>query len=155
MSILRKSEIQKEIEAGRIIIDPYFPESVKAASVELLLSNRFGKLRKQSQPVISSKFSPENEAVDWETAVNTIEIPPAETRVGTTKEKISLPDDIVGWITPRGKTALLGLNIQISTGFVQPGTRDEELFFLMTNIGKTDVSLLIDSKLCQLIFFKL
>ncbi|MCM8799073.1 MAG: hypothetical protein NC821_06455 [Candidatus Omnitrophica bacterium] len=153
MSILKGEEIKREIEEGRIKIEPYFPENIKDASVELLLSNEFGKLKEFPCPINSKDV--DYRIITWEKVDNVYQLSPRENIIGKTKEKITLPEDIAGWITGRGKVTILGLNIHITTGFIQPNTRDEELFFLITNFGNTPISLFTDSKICQLILFRL
>lgn len=155
MSILNAKEIFNEIEQGKIKIDPFSPESVKDASVELTLSNEFGRLKELHYPINSLEVDPNRPIVEWERANKVFMLAPQKCVVGKTKEKITLPEDIAGWITGRGKLTLLGLNLQISTGFVQPNTKNEELFFLITNLGTASVSLAPDTKICQLILFRL
>ncbi len=153
MSILNAEEIREEIKKGRIRIEPYFPENIKDASIELLLSNEFGRLKEVRHPIPSNEI--DYQMIIWEKVNNVYELAPKKSVIGRTKEKITLPEDIAGWITGRGRITLLGLNIHISTGFIQPNTREEELFFLITNFGNAPISLFTDSKICQLIFFRL
>jgi dCTP deaminase len=153
MSLLTGGEIREEIEKGRIIIEPYFPENIKEASVELLLSNEFGRLKETCYPISSKEI--DSQMIIWDKVNNVYELAPKKSVIGKTKEKITLPEDIAGWITGRGRSTILGLNIHISPGFIQPNTRDEELFFLITNFGNAPISLFTDSKICQLILFRL
>ena len=43
--ILSDRDIRAEIEAGRIVIDPFVPEAVQPSSVDLHLGNRFRVFR--------------------------------------------------------------------------------------------------------------
>ncbi len=153
MSILTRDKIMEEIKNGRIEIDPFYSENVKDASLELLLGNEFGIFKESEYPIISTQVNLAN--VEWQTAGNVYILEPQKSVIAKTKEKISLPSDIAGLLTPRGKTALLGLQIQVSTGFVQPLTRKENLFFLITNLGPAPIHLLTDSKICQLVLMQL
>lgn len=154
MSILNNKEILKEIENGRIKIEPFYPENVKEASIELTLSNVFGILKELHYPISSQEI--DLNRVHWEKCeTSAYMLAPYKNVIGKTKEKITLPEDIAGWITGRGRITLLGLNLHISTGFVQPNTKNEEMFFLITNLGTASISLFPDSKICQLILFKL
>jgi dCTP deaminase len=155
MSILRGTEISKEIEAGNIIIDPYFPNNVQPASLDLTLSSQCGFLRRLERHLSTSRFGSGQEAIVWKTVGNKIVIPPGKTRVGKAMEKVSLPDDILGMILPKGRLNLCGLALQVSAGLVQPGRKDQELFFLITNVGLTPVDLLTDDRICQLVLFRL
>ena len=46
---------------------------------------------------------------------------PGETIHGITRERITLPGDIGGWLEGRSRFARLGLMIHVTSGFVQPG----------------------------------
>ena len=155
MSILRDSEILKEIEAGRVVIDPFFKDNVQLASIDLTLSSTFGVLRKSQRPLTTSRFESGNEAVVWKQAKNKFLVPPGRSRMGKTLEKISLPLDIAGMIFPKGRLTLRGLSLQVSSGLVQPGRKEQELFFLIANMGATPVELLTDDRICQLVLFRL
>ncbi|MEO0082668.1 MAG: hypothetical protein ABIL25_10355 [candidate division WOR-3 bacterium] len=155
MSILSRSAILTGMEKGWVRIEPFIEENVKAASVELLLSNEYFELKKRDQPLTIDKYADIGDALELKKGGNSIELPPGKTIVCQTRERISLPDDIAGWITPRGRTVLRGLNLQVSTGFVQPGTRDKQLFFLVCNVGPNVVLLKTDDKICQLVLFRL
>jgi dCTP deaminase len=154
MSILRDTEILKEIEARRVVIDPFFKENVKDASVELLLSAEHFEFRKLDRPLTMSDYADHKEALELRQGGNSIELPPGKTIVCQTREHITLPDDIAGWITSRGRTVQRGLNLQVSTGLVQPGTKDEQLFFLVSNVGPNRVLLKTDDHICQLVLFR-
>jgi len=155
MSILRDTEILKEIEAGRVVIDPFFKDNIQLASIDLTLSSTYGVLRKSQRPLTTSQFASGNEAVVWKQAKNKFLVPPGRTRMGKTLEKISLPLDVAGMIFPKGRLTLRGLSLQVSSGLVQPGRKEQELFFLIANMGATPVELLTDDRICQLVLFRL
>ena len=50
MSILTHDEILKEIDAGRIKIEPFVPEAVGPASVDLRLDKQFRTFKKMHTP---------------------------------------------------------------------------------------------------------
>jgi len=157
MSILSKKEILGEIQKKRIIIQPLHRENIGMGSIDLSLGARFGQLRiipgiiNPSQAIdTTGKFA--KPIIDWKTVGrDSFNLAPGHSVVAETGEKITLPNDICGWITGRGKLVILGLNLQISTGFVQPGTSGEQLFFLLTNLSTAFVSLTPGTKICQLV----
>lgn len=155
MSILNAKQILESIENGKIKIEPFSPDKLKDASIELSLSNEFGILQELHYPVSSLEVDSNRPVVKWEKVNNIYMLAPQRNVVGRTKERITLPEDIAGWITGRGRITLLGLNLHISTGFVQPNTKNEELFFLITNLGTASISLAPDTKICQLVLFRL
>lgn len=155
MSILNRTAILAEIEKGQVRIEPFIEGNVKSASVELLLSNEYFELKKRDQPLTIDKYTDIGDALEPKKGGNSIELLPGKTIVCQTRESITLSEDIAGWITPRGRTVLRGLNLAVSTGFVQPGTRDKQLFFLVSNVGPNRVLLKTDDKICQLVLFRL
>jgi deoxycytidine triphosphate deaminase len=157
MGILTRGEILSLINIGEIKIEPFSPGNVKDASIELTLSDTFGRLKERHHPVNSLEAElPGKNMVEWVKVVDSqYMLAPHSSVIGKTKERITLSENIAGWLTGRGKVTLLGLNIHISSGFIQPNTNEEELFFVITNLGTASVSLYPDSKICQLILFKL
>ena len=53
--ILSDRDIRAEIEAGRIVIDPFVPEAVQPSSVDLHLGNRFRVFRNNRTAVIDPR----------------------------------------------------------------------------------------------------
>jgi len=155
MSILTKVEILNKINLGEIKIEPFYLENVKDASIELTLGNEFGRIKELHYPISSLEVDPNRPIIEWQKVDNVFMLAPYKSVIGKTKERITLPADIAGWLTGRGRVTLLGLNIHIATGFIQPNTQGEELFFVITNLGTASVSLFPDAKICQLILFKL
>ncbi len=157
---LKKDEILKEIERGRVKIEPYSAEMVKAASIELTLGSQigvFGELKDfKGEPITIDPDNPPSSVVQPLPFEKTkYELAPNEKVVGKTLEKITLPPDICGWITPRARTSIYELNLSISSGFVQPGISTQSLFFLITNVGRVKVILRPGIKLVQLILMRL
>ena len=106
--------------------------------------------------VIDSESRLKKPIIDWKTvAKEPFMLAPGHSVVGETMEKITLPNDVCGWITGRGRLVILGLNLQISTGFVKPGTNEEQLFFLISNLSTASVALTPGIKICQLVLQKL
>ncbi len=153
--VFGKDDILKQIAAGRIVIDPFDEKAVGIASVELTLKPEFGIFSGTGGPVDVSR--PTGSALNW--------IPASKSRdyklesggclVGKTREKISLPLDICAWITPKARTAVFDLSLEISSGFIQPGTNNEHLFFLITNSGRLPILLHPGIRICQLVLNRL
>ena len=53
--ILSDRDIRAEIDAGRIVIDPFVPEAVQPSSVDLHLGNRFRVFRNNRTAVIDPR----------------------------------------------------------------------------------------------------
>lgn len=151
--LLKREEIIKAINVGEIIINPYDINSVKEASIELTIGEEIGIFRSNLRLI--SSLNP-SDAVSWTPFTKAqYVLKPNERVVGKTKETITLSNNICGWITPRGRTVTFGLNLSIAPGFVQPGTTNENLFFIITNVGQVPVLLHPGIKIVQLILMRL
>ena len=62
---------------------------------------------------------------------------PGETIHGITRERITLPGDIGGWLEGRSRFARLGLMIHVTSGFVQPGAATRQVLEMSNVSGRT------------------
>jgi len=153
VSILGQSEILKEIEAGRIRIDPYSPDKVGPASVDLHLSNAFRIF------VRLPRHLNVDDTVDYRSTTKGLWIPdgetltlaPNETVLGITRERIELADDICGWLEGRSRFARLGLLVHISASFMQPGIANHQVLE-MSNFGPIPLEIPPGVAICQFVF---
>lgn len=153
MSILARSEILREIEAGRITIAPFDPEKIGPASIDLHLGNAFRLFVRMPTDVEIS------DEVDYKKYTKGIWVPqgqrlkmrPGETMLGITREKITLPSDVCGWLEGRSRFARIGLLIHISASFMQPGISNHQVLE-MSNFGHLDLEILPGTAVCQFVF---
>ena len=153
--ILTREEILKEIEKGNIKIEPFDISQVQAASVDLHLGNYF-RVFKHIRRVI--QIRDDIDYADLHTVVTEkietngpLILMPQETVLGITKEKITLPPNIAGWLEGRSSFARLGLLIHISASFIQPGISNHQVLE-MTNFGPNPLEIYPGTKVCQIIF---
>lgn len=153
--ILSRDEILRELERGRIKIEPFEPKNLSTASVDLTVSRWFRRLLATDEPI---EVKPE---VDYRSPSITrlvevpeggfIEVAPKETLLGITQERIGLPDDVCGWFEGRSRFARLGLLVHISAGFMQPGTFNNQVLEI-SNMSARPLRLFPGTPLCQFIF---
>ena len=99
--------IREAIAAGRIQLDPFDPDLVQPASVDMRLDRYFRVFLNHTMPVIDVKKN-------LEELTQLIEIPedqafvlhPGEFVLGSTLEHLGLPDDLVGRV--EGKSGVAG-----------------------------------------------
>lgn len=146
--ILTKDIILKEIKKGRIKITPFSIESVGPASIDLTLDN---KIR-----VFNSRKTIISENHDYEKITKIIdilkgyELKPGELVLGITKEKISLPENICGWLNSRSRFARIGLMSHITAPFIAPGVSNKQVLEIY-NAGPNIIKLIPGTKICQLV----
>src|ERR1039458_3921045 len=95
--ILSDHTIREEVAAGRITIDPFDPTSVQPSSVDLHVDRYFRVFRNHSLQVIDVKEQQDSltELVEIEDGEAFI-LHPGEFVLGSTRERVALPDDLVG-----------------------------------------------------------
>lgn len=121
---LSDRDILKRIEDDSIGIDP--PEKVRfgPVSIDLTLDSRFLYFRHEQLSVIDVEKGladqdpmaqydvPEGEAFILQ---------PKAFALGATKERVKIPDDLVGWLDGRSSLARIGLMVHATAHTLEPG----------------------------------
>ncbi len=153
--ILSRDEVLREVERGRIKIDPFERANVGTASVDLRVSRYFRRLVRHGGPIdVRPEVDYRDPAITTLVEVaegEAIEVGPGETILGITLERIGLPEDVCGWFEGRSRFARLGLLVHISAGFMQPGT-DNNQVLEVSNMAPRPLRLHPGTPLCQFIF---
>jgi dCTP deaminase len=151
MGILTREEILKEIEKGTIKIEPFSLDQVGPASVDLHLSNEF-RIFKNTRRVIEIRDGTSHEDVTEKIRIKDhLILMPGEMVLGITRERITLPDNICGWLEGRSRFARLGLLVHISTSFIQPGISNKQCLEII-NFSPMPIALYPGTAICQFVF---
>ncbi|MDZ4168965.1 MAG: dCTP deaminase [Coriobacteriia bacterium] len=153
--VLSDRSIKLEMAAGRIHVDPCDPDDIQPSSVDLHLGRDFQVFRNSRYPYIdparempglteSVTASPEEPFV----------LHPSEFALGTTLERIALPDDIVGRLEGKSSLGRLGLLIHSTAGYVDPGW-DGRLTLELSNVANLPILLVPGMKIGQISFSKM
>jgi dCTP deaminase len=148
--ILTRDVILREIAAGRLALDPFVPDQVGPASVDLHLGDEI-RVMEGGPDVIEV-----TEDVDYRTIteVRSLDRPyllrPGETIHGITRERLSLPGDIAGWLEGRSRFARLGLMIHVTSGFVAPGVASRQVLE-MSNVAGRALAIRAGVRICQVV----
>lgn len=148
--ILTRDVILAEIDAGRVRIDPFTRDQVGPASIDLHLGDEI-RVIDDGPPVIDV-----NDEADYRTVshVRPLDqayvLPPGETIHGITRERISLPDDIAGWLEGRSRFARLGLMIHVTAGFVNPGIDNRQVLEI-SNVSSRPLAIHAGTRICQIV----
>lgn len=154
MTILTKTKIQEAITKGRLTITPPLqPNQINGASIDLTLGNEF-RLYKKRATAIDVQESTNYRRYTTPLHTTSILLQPQETVLGITREKIILPENIVGWLEGRSRFARLGLLIHISAGLVHPGVNNHQVLEI-TNLSPNILKLHAGTRICQLILEEL
>jgi len=148
MVVLTRNQILKEIKKGGIKIIPFGSKNIGPASIDLTLDNKFRIFGKGKKIILDEKTD-YKKLTKFKTS-NQIILNPGDFVIGITKEKISLPENMCGWLTGRSRFARLGLLVHITAAFVQPGI-DNKQVLEMRNVSPNSLVVKAGTKVCQLV----
>jgi dCTP deaminase len=149
--ILTRDAILDEIARGRVVIEPMTPDQVGPASIDLHLSDEIRVLSADGPPVIDV-----NDQADFRTVtevrplIEPYVLSPGETIHGITRERITLPGDIAGWLEGRSRFARLGLMIHVTAGFITPGVSNRQVLEI-SNVSQRPLAIHPGTRLCQIV----
>ena len=150
MSILTHEVILREIAERRIVVDPFVPDQVGPASIDLHLSNTFWLFENRHvvhEVCEESDFTQLTHSIEADEGVL---LQTGETVLGLTRERVNLAPSLCGWLEGRSRFARLGLAVHVTAGFMQPGI-DNRQVLEMTNLGPTPLQLRPGVRICQLV----
>jgi dCTP deaminase len=154
-SVLSDGTILELVQAGRIEVEPWDPNMVQPASIDLRLGDSFRVFHNHRVSAIDLRNPPENltEAVvvsDGEPFV----IHPGEFCLGRTLEWVRIPDDIVARIEGKSSLGRLGLIVHATAGFCDPGFQGT-LTLELNNLTRVPIKLYPNLPIAQLSFMTL
>ncbi len=150
--ILSDRTIREELEAGRIVIDPLDESCIQPSSVDLHIDRYFRVFRNHTMGIIDVKQ-------DLEELTELVEINdedvfmlhPGEFVLGSTSERVALPDDLVARLEGKSSLGRLGLLIHSTAGFVDAGW-DGHLTLELSNVATLPITLYPGMKIGQISF---
>src|SRR5436189_2759157 len=153
--ILSDRSIREEIALGRIEIDPYDDGAVQPSSIDLHVDRTFRTFHNARYPFIDVKKEmpglTELVEVDGDTAFI---LQPGEFVLGSTLERVRLPDDLVARLEGKSSLGRLGLLIHSTAGYVDPGW-DGYLTLELSNVANLPITIYPSMKIGQISFFRL
>jgi dCTP deaminase len=153
--ILSDRDIRAQIAAGRIVIDPFTPESIQPSSVDLHLDRRFRVFRNNRYPYIDVRQEqPELTELLEISGDEPFVLHPGEFVLGSTLERVALPDDLVSRLEGKSSLGRLGLLIHSTAGYVDPGW-DGNLTLELSNVANLPIALYQGMKIGQISFQRL
>jgi len=148
--ILSDGTIRRLVGEGRLRIDPWDPEMVQPASVDLKLGPSFRVFHNHRIQVIDLA-DPPTDLTEQVTVDNgdSFVIHANEFVLGRTEEWVELPDDVVGRIEGKSSLGRLGLIVHATAGFVDPGFQGT-LTLEITNFNSVPIVLRTGLPIAQL-----
>ncbi|GLB69251.1 dCTP deaminase [Arthrobacter mangrovi] len=153
--LISDRDIRKEIDARRIVLEPYLPEMVQPSSVDVRI-DRFFRL------FDNHKYAHIDPQLEQPELTRLVEVDPDEPFIlhpgefvlGSTYETVTLPDDIAARLEGKSSLGRLGLLTHSTAGFIDPGFSGHVTLEL-SNMATLPIKLWPGSKIGQLCFFRL
>ncbi len=153
--VLSDATIRRLVAEGRIGIEPYEEALLQPSSVDVRVDRYFRVFRNNRYPFIDVKEQQEELTelveVDPETAFI---LHPGEFVLGSTLERIRLPDDLVARLEGKSSLGRLGLLIHSTAGFIDPGW-DGHVTLELSNVANLPITIYVGMKIGQLSFMEL
>ncbi len=150
--ILSDRSLREALAAGRIIIDPLDESCIQPSSIDLKLDRLFRVFRNHTAAVIDVKQDLEDltelVAID---ADGVFMLHPGEFVLGSTSERVGVPDDLVGRIEGKSSLGRLGLLIHSTAGFIDAGF-DGHITLELSNVANLPITLYPGMKIGQISF---
>ncbi|TML32027.1 MAG: dCTP deaminase [Actinobacteria bacterium] len=153
--VLSDRTIRRLLGEGRIVIDPYDETLLQPSSVDVRVDRFFRVFHNARYPFIDVKQPQEDltelvEIADEEPFI----LHPGEFVLGSTLERIQLPNDLVSRLEGKSSLGRLGLLIHSTAGFVDPGW-DGHVTLELSNVANLPITIYYAMKIGQLSFVQL
>nr|WP_203591034.1 dCTP deaminase [Streptomyces sp. SID13031] len=153
--MLSDRDILAEIDANRVRLDPFDAAMVQPSSVDVRLDRFFRVFENHRYPHID----PAEEQPDLTREVEPepdepFILHPGEFVLGSTFERVTLPDDIAARVEGKSSLGRLGLLTHATAGFIDPGFSGHVTLEL-SNVATLPIKLWPGMKIGQLCFFRL
>ena len=153
--VLSDRTIERLIGEGRIAIDPYDVSLLQPSSVDVRVDRYFRVFHNARYPFIDVKEP--QDALTEEVEISDDEpfiLHPGEFVLGSTLERVRLPDDLVARLEGKSSLGRLGLLIHSTAGFIDPGW-DGHVTLELSNVANLPITIYYEMKIGQLSFMQL
>ena len=153
--LLSDRDLRKEVEAGRLGVDPFDPAMLQPSSIDVRLDRFFRVFHNNRYPFIDVKVEQEEltELVEVDDE-HPFVLHPGEFVLGSTLERIRLPDDLVARLEGKSSLGRLGLLIHSTAGFIDPGW-DGHVTLELSNVANLPITIYPGMKIGQISFMQM
>jgi len=153
--LLSDVDIRKQLQSGRIGLEPLNLELLQPSSIDVRLDRFFRLFDNHKYPFIDPCEQQDELTRFVEVASDEAFIlHPGEFVLGSTYEYVSLPNDIAARLEGKSSLGRLGLLTHSTAGFVDPGFQGHVTLEL-SNVATLPIKLWPGMKIGQLCFFQL
>ena len=153
--LLSDKDLRAEIASGRVRVEPYDDAMVQPSSIDVRLDRYFRVFENHRYPHID----PAQEQSELTRLVepdgeDPFILHPGEFVLGSTYEKVTLPDDVASRLEGKSSLGRLGLLTHSTAGFIDPGFSGHVTLEL-SNVATLPIKLWPGMKIGQLCMFRL
>src|SRR3981081_1727440 len=153
--VLSDRTIARFLEQGRIAIDPYADSRLQPSSVDVRVDRFFRVFHNNRYPYIDVREEQEDltELVEVEDETPFVP-PPSEFVLGSTLERVRLPDDLVARLEGKSSLGRLGLLIHSTAVCIYPGW-DAHVTRELSNVAPLPITIYPGMKIGQISFMQM
>ncbi|MBM3676561.1 MAG: dCTP deaminase [Actinobacteria bacterium] len=153
--VLSDRTIGRLIAEGRIGIEPFDPSLMQPSSLDVRVDRLFRVFRNNRYPFIDVRVEQEELTELVEVAgEEPFILHPGEFVLGSTLERVTLPDDLVARLEGKSSLGRLGLLIHSTAGFIDPGF-DGHVTLELSNVANLPITIYPGMKIGQLSFVQM
>src|SRR5277367_7104958 len=152
--VLSDRTIARLLAEGQIEIDPYDDALLQPSSVDVRVDRYFRVFRNNLYPYIDVKAQQEALTELVEIRDQPFILHPGEFVLGSTLERVRLPDNLVARLEGKSSLGRLGLLIHSTAGFVDAGW-DGHLTLELSNVANLPITVYPRMKIGQISFLQM
>ncbi|QLD90192.1 dCTP deaminase [Natronomonas salina] len=157
--ILSDADIRRRLTDGDLVVEPLDdPElQIQPASIDLRLGREFLEFQRTNIPCIHPNSEQEVDEYVDETYVEEGDdfiLHPGDFVLGTTKERVEIPNDIIAHVEGRSSLGRLAVVVHATAGLCDPGY-EGQITLELSNLGTAPVALTPEMRISQLTFTEL
>jgi dCTP deaminase len=153
--VLSDHSLREQLDAGSIIIEPYDEQCVQPSSIDVKVSNLFRVFRNHTAGIIDVKEDMEN-LTELVTVADdgVFMLHPGEFVLGSTLERVVVPNDLVARIEGKSSLGRLGLLIHSTAGFIDAGF-DGHVTLELANVASLPITIYPQMRIGQISFLQM
>ncbi|APU24026.1 dCTP deaminase [Actinoalloteichus sp. GBA129-24] len=153
--LLSDLDLRKEIDGGRLSLDPFEPDMVQPSSIDVRLDRFFRVFDNTKYTHIDPSLQQDELTSLVETeGEDPFVLHPGEFVLGSTFETVGLPADLAGRLEGKSSLGRLGLLTHSTAGFIDPGFSGH-ITLELSNVANLPITLWPGMKIGQLCIFRL
>ena len=153
--LLSDRDLRKELESGRLGLDPFDATMLQPSSVDVRLDRYFRVFNNTKYTHIDpSRQQDELTSLVEADGDEPFVLHPGEFVLGSTFEAVNLPDDLAGRLEGKSSLGRLGLLTHSTAGFIDPGF-EGHITLELSNVANLPIMLWPGMKIGQLCLFRL